>query len=55
MNIDKKKFNKDLMSRFGLFCYIEEEVIVKTKSAGNILFISFGAFNHLGHLAPEFG
>ena len=53
--ISKKKFDMDLPSDLEPFGYIEERRIIKTKNCGDIMLISFGAMNYLGHYSPEMG
>lgn len=55
MNIDTKKFNLELPCNLEPFGYIEETMVVDTKSCGEIMLVAFGALNYLGHYAPEFG
>jgi len=55
MNIDTKKFNLELPCNLEPFGYIEETRNIITKNAGELMLIAYGALNHLGHYAPEFG
>ena len=53
--IDEKKFNPKLPCDMEPFAFIEKQTTVKTKYAGEIGIISFGALDYNAHYAPEFG
>ena len=53
MNINR--FDLELPCDLEPFGYIEDRRIVKTKNAGKLMLVAFGALNYMGHYAPEFG
>jgi len=55
MKINPDKFDVYLESNLEPFVYVEDNRTIKTKNAGKIMVISFGALNYQGHYAPEFG
>jgi hypothetical protein len=55
MNISKEKFNTDLPSNMEPFAFIEQVTTVKTKWAGELSIVSFGALDYNNHYSPEFG
>jgi hypothetical protein len=55
MNINPEKFDTDLGCDLEPFGYMEDNRLIKTLKAGEIMLISFGAMNRLGHFSPEFG
>jgi len=53
--IDKNKFDPELPCNFEPFAFIEDKTEIKTKYAGKMGIISFGALDYNAHYAPEFG
>ena len=55
MNIDKKKFDISLPCNMEPFGFIEKVTEVKTKNAGKLAIVSYGALDYNNHYSPEFG
>jgi hypothetical protein len=55
MNIDKNKFDTSLPCDMEPFAFIEKVTKIKTKKAGTLSIISFGAMDYNNHYSPEFG
>ncbi|TRZ48379.1 MAG: hypothetical protein D4S01_10390 [Dehalococcoidia bacterium] len=55
MKIDKNKFNPNLPCNMEPFAFIEKITEIKTKNAGRLSIISFGALDYNNHYSPEFG
>lgn len=53
--INPQKFDTDLSCDLEPFGFVEDQRTIKTKNAGKIMLVSFGALNYLGHYSPEFG
>jgi len=50
-----KRFNTELPKNMSPFMFIEDMCEVKTKYAGKLAIISYGALEYKGRYAPEFG
>jgi len=55
MNISKEKFDNTLPCNMEPFGFIEKVTRVKTKWAGDLSIVSFGALDYNNHYSPEFG